>query len=325
MSSASRIVPRVMCAVALAALWSASTANAGVIGELSIDDGYLDYFVLTDTRVIDVGTLGGGLDNDPSATKTIVTAQATTPSPPMPSDGRLTGIVHGKFRVNFLTDVSGDGFINGTDLNALFDVSWQLVGFDKNIGNASAFFESSVAVGPEGTARTFGPPDSVNFPPTAGGTASAWNIAGCSTNGGFDVGSGLENCNQFAIDTDITLFYTGFIDYTFPVSIPGTNDFTPGPMISTTNWVLAALVANTADAVGGAVAFGSTPAYDPEVAVINSETDLFGPNTLLNFPGEQANVAKANLLTTVQISVVPEPSTVGLLVLGGLFLARRRR
>jgi hypothetical protein len=297
-----------------------------------VDEGYLDTFELNDGRDLDVGALGGGLDSDPvggpNTTKIVVQPQpiGTGPWPPdtLPSDGRLTGTVHGKFRVVFFGDVDGSGFINGADLDDTFDVSWQLVGFDKDLGPDSAFFVTDDPVGPEGAVRPYGPPDSVNFPPTAGGTGSVWNIAACDATG-FNPGTGTEFCNPFAIPGPGP--FTGYVDYTFPVSIPGSNDFTPGLTIGDINWILAALVGRRSEANGGAggdIAYGFDPLFDPEIVVNESVADLFGPATLLNFPGEDANVDKATLLTTIQIEVKPEPATLSLL-LGGLALLRRRR
>jgi hypothetical protein len=311
---------------AAAALAFAFSMGADALAQPTVDLGYLDYFELSDGRVIDVGALGGGLDNQPTVHKTSVTAQPTSPNPPNPTDGRLTGIIHGKFRIVGLTDLSGNGFIAGEDLDLAFDVSWQLVGFDKNQGPASAFFVQDSPVGVEGTLRPYGPGNSVNFPPTPNGTAAVWNVAACDGTG-FNPGTGSNFCNPFAIGAP---FFTGFVDYTFPVSIPapnaGANDFTPGLVVGSTNWILAALVGRRAEATpAGPISYGFTPAFSPVLAVNESENDLFGPNTFLNFPGETANVAKATLLTTVQIEVTPEPGTLAMLGLGLAFCVRRRR
>jgi len=314
-----------LAAVAFILLTGGTVAQAQTI---DIDAGYLDTFELTDGRTIDVGALGGGLEGQPTVHKTIVTAQTPggPPWPPNnPSDGRLTGTINGKLRVVGLTDRNGDSFINGADLDIAFDVSWQLIGFDKNLGPSSAFYVQDVAVGPEGTVRPYGPPASVNFPPTPGGTASIWNISTCDVTG-FNPNTGSSFCNPFAIPVPPNTSYTGFVNYTFPVSIPGVNDFTPGLQISNINWIIAALVGNTLEATPpGSISYGSTPTYNPILAVNESNFDLFGPNTLLNFPGEQANVPKAGLLTTVQINVIPEPAAVALLALGALVLLRRSR
>lgn len=290
---------------------------------VDVTDGYLDYFQLTDGRNIDIGELGGGVIGNPNQDKITVTPQPTMPSPPMPSDGRLTGTVHGKLRVVFLTDRTGDGFINGSDLDSAFDVTWQLVGFDKSVGIGSSAFQSTTAVGPEGTARPFGPGNSVNFPPTSGGTASVWSVSTCDGTG-FNPNTGNNICNPFAITSAMP--YTGFVDYTFPISIPGVNDFTPGLTISPLNWVIAAAVANRAEASpSGDVIFGSTAIYNPQLAVQESSLDLFAPNTLFNLPGEQANVPKGGVLTSVQINVIPEPSSLALLSLASVVLVRRRK
>lgn len=293
--------------------------------EVVIDAGYLDYFALTDGRNIDVGALGGGIEGDPNTHKIFVAKQASAPSPPLPLDGRLTGTVHGKFRVVGLTDRNGSGFIESGDLDNAFDVSWQLVLVDK--GSNTASFVQSVGVGPEGTANPFFPPASVNFPPIAGGTASAWNISTCDVTG-FNPNTGSTFCNPFAIlapPGPPVESYTGFVDYTFPVSIPYLNDFNPGLTVNAPgeNWIITALVGNTSLA-GGPVAYGHTPAFDPNLAIIEADTDLVGPNTTLDFPGEEANIPKANLLTTVQINVTPEPGTLALLGMGILGLLRRR-
>lgn len=304
-------VATVGCIVAVAA----GTA----LGQPTIDQGYLDYFELTDGRVIDVGALGGGLEGDPNTHKIFIDAQPQGQG--LPVDGRLTGILHGKFRIVGLSDRNGDGFINGIDLDATFDTTWQLVGHQKDTGDA--FFVPNAEVGPEGTPSPFGG-GSVNFPPGPGGTASVWNIAACSTEGGFDVGGGRENCNPFALpDPGPDSPYTGFVDYTFPVSIPGVNDFTPGLGISAdTNWILTALVGLTDLAPGGAVEYGFAPVFDPQLAVQEANADLFGPNLLL---GGDANIPIANLLTTVEIVVVPEPTTLSLLGLAALGVMRRRQ
>jgi len=297
-----------------------ATVSAQIV---DVTDGYLDIFELTDGRVIDIGELGGGIIGSPSTHKITVPAQPTMPSPPMPSDGRLTGTVHGKLRVVFLTDRNSDGFINGGDLDSAFDVSWQLVGFDKAVGAGSAAFQSTTAVGPEGTARPFGPGDSVNFPPTAGGTNSVWSVSTCDGTG-FNPNTGNNICSPFAITSASP--YTGFVDYTFPLSIPTVNDFTPGLTISPLNWIIAATVANRAEASPpGNVTFGPTAIYSPQLAVTESQTDLFGPNTLFNFPGEQANVPKGGLLTSVQIQVTPEPTSLALLAMAGAIMFRRRK
>lgn len=313
----SLIVSCVACAVVSAL---STNVSAQIV---DVTDGYLDVFELTDGRVIDIGELGGGIIGDPTTHKIDVTAQATSPSPPLPSDGRLTGTVHGKLRVVFLTDRTGDGFINGADLDSAFDVTWQLVGFDKNQGPSSAQFQSTSAVGPEGTARPFGPGNSVNFPPIAGGTASTWSVSSCDGTG-FNPNTGNNICSPFAIPSSSP--YTGFVDYTFPVSIPFSNDFTPGLTISPLNWILAAAVANRAEASPpGDVIFGPTAIYDPQLAVTESGLDLFAPNTLFNFPGEQANVPKGGVLTSVQIHVTPEPCSLSMLLVAGVLVKRRRR
>jgi hypothetical protein len=288
---------------------------------VDVDQGYLDTFDLTDGRILDIGALGGGLEGQPGVHKISVAPQATVPSPPLPSDGRLTGTVHGKLRTVFLTDRTGDGFINGGDLDHAFDVTWELVGYDKNLGPGSAFFRQSSNPGPEGTPPPFGDPPSVNFPPGAGGTASVWNIAACDGTG-FNPGTGSSFCNPFAIPAATP--FTGFVDYTFPVSIPGVNDFTPGPTIGPTNWIFTALVGNTADAAGGVISYGRNALFNPQLGVAESLTDLFAPATLLNFPGGAANIPKANLLASVQIEVTPEPSS-GLLALAASIVAIRRR
>ena len=306
--------------VAAVFVFVSSPASAQIV---DVTDGYLDYFELTDGRIIDIGELGGGVIGNPNQDKITVTPQPTMPSPPFPSDGRLTGTVHGKLRVVFLTDRNSDGFINGSDLDAAFDVSWQLVSFDKGVGIGSSAFQSTTAVGPEGTPRPFGPGDSVNFPPTGGGTASVWSVSTCDGTG-FNPNTGNNFCNPFAIPAAAP--YTGFVDYTFPISVPGVNDFTPGLTISPLNWVIAAAVANRAEAQPpGDVIFGPTAIYSPQLAVQESSLDLFAPNTLFNFPGEQANVPKGGVLTSVQINVVPEPSSLALLSLAGVVLLRRRK
>jgi hypothetical protein len=281
--------------------------------------GYLDYFELTDGRVIDVGALGGGLEGDPNTHKIFVDAQPQGKG--LPVDGRLTGVIHGKTRVVGFGDRNGDGYINGMDLDATFDVAWQLVGHKK--ATEEVFFVTDVAVGPEGTPRPWGDP-SVNFPPLAGGEASVWNIAACSTKGGFDVGGGLESCDPLAIpDPGPDAPYTGFVDYTFSVSIPGFNDFTPGLEVDAdTNWILASLIGLTDLAPEGAVEFGLAPVYDPLIAVAEANADLDGPNLLL---GGKANIPIANLLTTVEIVVVPEPATLWLVGLAAVGVFRRRR
>lgn len=294
---------------------------------VDVDAGYLDTFALTDGRVIDVGELGGGIQGQPNVHKVSVAAQTPSagPWPPNnPIDGRLTGTVNGRLRVVGLTDRNSDNFINGSDLDLAFDVAWQLIGFDKNLGPNSAFFVTDTAVGPEGTVRPWSP-SSVNFPPTAGGTASVWNVSTCDGTG-FNPNTGNNICNPFAIASPPAASYTGFVNYTFPVSIPGVNDFTPGLTISNINWVIAALVGNTAEASPpGAISYGFNAAYNPVVAVNESNTDLLAANLLLNFPGEQANVPKAGLLTTVQINVTPEPASLALLAIGAVVLVRRRR
>jgi hypothetical protein len=314
-------------AIGLAVFGSSSTALAG--GDPVVDQGYLDLFELTDGRDLDIGELGGG--DSFGATKITVTAQPNNPSPPFPSDGRLTGTVHGKFRLSFLQDLTGDGFISSADMDKMFDVTWQLVGFDKTQGPNSAFYVADQAVGTEGTVRPYGPPNSVNFPPTPTGTAAIWNIAACDGTG-FNPGTGTQFCNQFAIPGAV-FFQPTFIDYAFPVSIPSQNDFTPGLTISDTNWVIAALLGRRAEASGPLapdglpdIAYGFDPLFSPSVAVLESVSDLVGPATLLNLAGEDANVDKADLLTSIQINVIPEPGTLTLLALAGpLMLLRRRR
>ncbi|MFQ5492403.1 MAG: hypothetical protein ACE5GE_16960, partial [Phycisphaerae bacterium] len=199
---------------AVAAVFASGSLTALAQTEPQIDAGYLDFFELTDGRTIDVGANGGGLENDPNTNKIFVNAQPSG----VASDGRLTGTVHGKFRVVNLLDQTGEGFINGADLDSLFDVSWQVVGWDKNLGPGSAFFVPNQLVGPEGSVPPWGT-QAVNLPPVAGGTASIFNLAGCDA-GGLNPGSGSNFCSPFAV----TGSYTGFIDYTFPVSIPGTED-----------------------------------------------------------------------------------------------------
>jgi len=294
-------------------------------------DGYLDYFDLGDGRRIDVGAQGGGQEASASTKRIFVTPQPIG-APPLPSNGRLTGTVHGKAFVTAYSDRNGDGFINGDDLNIGFDVSWQLVR-GSHTGGANPVtdpltggaYVTNVAVGPEGHVSPFGG-GSVNIPPTAGGTGSVFSLAACDATGLALSGSGEKFLCLDDELVDTVAFpggFTGWIDYTFPLSVPGTNDSTPGLEIAPTKgYVIAALLGSTS---GGAVTYGKPAAYNAQLAVNESVADLFGANTLLNFPGEMASITRATLLTTIQIVVVPEPLTLGLLGLGMALAARRRK
>lgn len=296
----------------------------------STTDGYLDFFLLGDGRNVNVGAQGGGLEGSPTTKRIFVPAQPIG-APPLPSDGRLTGEVHGKAFVTAFADRNGDTFINGDDLNIAFDVSWQLIR-GNHTGGANPIADPltgsayvlNPAVGPEGTVSPFGG-GSVNFPPTAGGTGSVFSLAACDVTGLALSGSGERNIclDDELVDTgSFPAGYTGWIDYTFPISIPAFNDHTPGLEVDPTKgWVIAALLGSTA---GGAVTYGKPAAYNAQLAVNESVADLFGANTLLNFPGEMANITRATLLTTIQIVVTPEPATLSLLGLG-MFAALRRR
>jgi hypothetical protein len=311
--------------VALLAAAITAVASMNALAQITgtdpdVDNGYLDTFNLTDGRIIDVGALGGGLDTNPATKKIFVAPQ----SPAVATGGRLTGSIDGKLRVVNMQDRNGDGFINGTDLDITFDVSWQLIANDKATG--TPVFVSSVAVGPEGSINPNA--TGVNFPPSLGGTASVWNLAECDGTG-FNPNTGTSFCNPFAVPAATP--YTGFVNYTFPVSVPGSDDFNPGLGISANNvnWIITALVAQTSLAPGGTggpgVAYGTTAAFNPSIGVVEANADLFNPNLLLNFPGETANVPRAGLLTTIEIVVTPEPASLALLALGGAALLRRRR
>lgn len=312
-----------------AALCVFALAGTTALGQLvEITHGYGDYFDLTDGRRIDVGALFGGLDNDPNVHKIDVLAQNPA-MPGNPSDGRLTGIVHAKFRVVNFTDRNGDGLINGTDLDSAFDLTWNLVRFNKSQGKTSAQFVQNVLVGPEGSISPFGA-GSVNFPPTPGGTASTWKLAACTTDNGAILApnyqnQAAENCNDFAWPVVPNGNYTGFVDYLFPVSIPGASDFNPGLQNDpTAGWVLAALVGQRALA-GGDITYGFDAAYNPVIAADEANLDLFGPSIVLNTSGGTPNIPVAALLTTVKINVVPEPAALSLIGLASLALIRRRR
>ena len=155
-------------AFAMTVLTLGTTATAGV--DPFIDDGYLDRFDLADGRKVDIGELNGGIIGNPNADKINVVKQGTSggPWPPqiLPSDGRLTGIVHGKFRVINLGDRTLDGFVNGDDVDDFFDVAWQLVEFDKQQGPGTAGFSANQAIGPELSVGF--DPTSLNFPPKCG-------------------------------------------------------------------------------------------------------------------------------------------------------------
>jgi hypothetical protein len=287
-----------VCALALSLMaWTAAPALA----QVDVDNGYLDRFDLRDGRQVDIGSLGGGTDADENEKKIFVAPQSDV----WEADGALTGVVHGKLRVTNFQDVNGDGMISHSDLDAFFDVSWQLIANDKN-GGVNFIADTN---------------GSVNLPPTPGGTGSLWNVAACGTNGGFDVGGGLENCDPFAVAAP----YTGFVDYTFPVRVPGTNPHTPGLAPSDDiNYILTALVGLTSLG-GGSVTYGPTASFDPNLGVTEAGADLFGPQIFLNFPGESANIFVAGLLTSIEIVVTPEPGTMTLLAVGGLAIIRRRR
>lgn len=311
----------VLFSVPVIALAFASQAKA----QLDVDQGYLDRFDLTDGRHVDIGALGGGLDSDANTHKIFVNQQASS----FASDNRLTGVVHGKLRVTNLTDRNSDGFVNGADLDITFDAAWQLIRNNKQPNGAS--YVSSSLNGPEGTP---GPnPTTVNFPHTLGGTGAIWNIASCSTPGGVDVNvvpNAREICDPnsplLAVGALPGGRYTGFADYTFSISIPGTSDFNPGLGVSNDNWIITALVGvNAAASPAGSISYGRTPTFNPATAVGLAQGTLFGPNQLLNFPGEDANINVATLLSSVEIVVVPEPATLALLALGGLAVIRTRR
>lgn len=331
---------KMACGVALVAmLASASILSAGQVVPPDVLAGYLDTFNLSDLRDIDIGENGGGIIGDASVTKITVLRQDSSAGPwppsPLPSDGRLTGIVHGKFQLQNLGDRVVDGFINGDDVADAFDVAWQLVGFNKNKGPGTAFFMANQAVGPE-LSVGFNP-TSVNFPPTPGGTNSVFNMAACSSDGALDVDPGLgprSNCFEFAPGLEVANLpggvYSGWVDYTFPISIPGVSDSNPGLTESAeTSWVITAMLAPLAFGTFP-VQYGSAAAFDPNIAITESENDLFNPQvftTNFGFPptGEQSNVPFAGLLTSVQIDVVPEPGTLALVGLGLVAIIRRRR
>lgn len=328
---------RLGAAFAVTVLTLAATATAGP-PDPSIDDGYLDRFDLADGRMVDIGELDGGLIGNPLADKTTVVKQGTSggPWPPqvLPSDGRLTGIVHGKFRVINLGDRTSDGFINGDDVDNFFDVAWQLVEFDKQQGPGTAAFTPNEVIGPELSVGF--DPISVNFPPSPGGSNSVFNMAACSTEGGVDVDPGLgprENCFEFAPGLELANLpggvYTGWVDYTFPISIPGVSDSNPGLTESDSNWVITALLSPLAFSAFP-VQFGTSQAYDPNFAVDEAGDDLVRLGMSMDnfaFPGDSTtqNVPIATLLTSVQINVIPEPGTLALLGIAAIGLLRRRR
>ena len=333
---------KTVCGALLIAVFaSASVVSAGQVVPPDLLDGYLDNFNLADGREIDIGELGGGILGDPSATKITVVRQESSagPWPPevLPSDGRLTGVVHGKFLLDNLGDRTFDGFVNGDDVADAFDVAWQVVGFNKSKGPGTAFFKANQAVGPELTVGFH--PLSANFPPTPGGTSSIFNMAACSSEGASDVNPALgprENCFEFAAGLDVANLpggvYDGWIDYTFAISIPGVSDSNPGLTESEdTSWIITALLSPLP--FGTPVQFGTGAYYDPNAAVTESEDDLFNPQ-LFALPGQfafppddatQSNVPFAVMLTSVQIDVIPEPGTLALVGLGLLTVIRRRR
>ncbi|MCZ6815536.1 MAG: PEP-CTERM sorting domain-containing protein [Planctomycetota bacterium] len=322
-------------AFAVIALVLGTTATAGVVP--FIDDGYLDRFDLADGRKVDIGELNGGIIGNPTADKISVVKQGTSagPWPPevLPSDGRLTGIVHGKFRVVNLGDRTLDGFINGDDVDDFFDVAWQLVEFDKQQGPGTADFKPNVTIGPELTVGF--DPVTRNFPPSQGGSNSIFSMAACSTEGGIDVDPDLgprENCFEFAAGLDFDNLpggvYTGWVDYTFPISIPGVSDSNPGLGESDSSWVITALLSPLAFSAFP-VQFGTSQSYDPDIAIEETQDDLVRlgvPMDHFAFPGDTTtqNVPFATLLTSVQIDVIPEPGTLALLGIAAVGLLRRR-
>ena len=221
--------------------------------EFDFDQGYLDTFTLTDTRVIDIGENGGGTEAGINENKITVAPQDFS----VASDGRLTGKVNGKLFVQYMSDGNGDFSFNGPDVDKLFDVTWNLVRFQKSDPQGTAEFVTGLNNGTEsGSAPPWVPgfdADTPNFAPNSGGTGSIWNIASC--NAGQTVvpgGSEDEICTDpfnaglsvFSSNWDATFgFYSGWVDYAFDVSIPFGNDFTPGLVPSEDyNYVITAVL-----------------------------------------------------------------------------------
>ncbi len=287
---------RVMCtAIGLvAAIFVASDARA----QIQVSAGYLDTFIPnTPGPPIDIGNLGGGIDSDPNTKHIFV-------DPSRADNGRVGGIAVGKF---FVTGVPQAGGVS-PNLDSIFDASSQLIRVT-DLPSFAGTFEQSIPLGSMGYDGQMNNAYDVseNFPPTAGGSAAVWVP-------GID-----QNANPNIFDGEVT--------YLFSVSVAITNDNEPGLEPGST-YVITALVGN---ASGGAVTYGHVANYPSLAGVLESQLDLFDGSLSITGttigppapPGTQ--LTTATLLTSVVITVIPEPASLGLLAVGAVALLRRRR
>jgi hypothetical protein len=282
----------------IAALAATGLVAGNAQAAIEVTAGYLDSFIPnTPGPAIDIGNLGGGIDGDPSTKHIFV-------DPSRADNGRVGGIAVGKF---FVTGVPQAGGV-APNLDAIFDASSQLI----RVTNLPAFagtFEQSIPLGGVGydgqVNNAYGVSD--NFPPTAGGSAAVWVP-------GID-----QNADPNIFDGEVT--------YLFSVSIAITNDNEPGLEPGNT-YVVTALVGN---ASGGAVTYGSAANFPSLAGVLESQLDLFDGSLSITGatigppapPG--TSLTTATLLTSVAITVIPEPAALSLLLAGSLALLRRRR
>jgi hypothetical protein len=279
--------------VAIAAVAIALLGTISARADIVVEDGYLDFITLNSNNAqVDVGMQGGGVNGDPN--QHIITIDITNPATPG-TFGGIGGVVRGTFFVTGVPQVGG-----GTpNLDALFDASNQLIRVT-DYPNNQGLFEVSLPVGPAGTVNPFTNP-SRNFPPATGGSAAIWT-------------AGPDNNADPSI-------YSGQVFYDFFVSVDGLTDYDPRLLVGST-YVITALVGN---ASGGAVTYGTgipTPSFPAQLGIFESKTDLFNGSIAIQ---GATPISNATLLTSVAITIVPEPTTLVLLAVGALAALRRRR
>ncbi len=270
--------------VSVVAALAAGTARADV----EVTAGYLDDLItILPGPPIDIGASGGGIYGQPDIGQVFV-------DPSFATNGRVIGMVLGKF---FVTGVPQSGGV-APDLEGLFDVSHQLIQVS-DLGNLEGTFAQSIPLGAVGYDGEVNEAYDVseNFPPTPGGAATVF-VAHFDQNPALDV-------------------YEGEVSFLFALS-PG--DHVPSLEPGGT-YVITTLIAS---ASSGPVTFGFVGNFPAMNGLAESQLDLFdGSLSITGATAGDGPLTTAALLTSVAITVVPEPGTLIFAAVATLMVRRR--